>query len=58
MADITTLKDQDTGNIIYPQTLIDAVFDADGTGLREKLEAGIPNSVIQSIVDGTYSLIN
>lgn len=54
MAAISTLKDQDTDDILYPQTLIDAVFDIDGTGLREKLESSIPNSVIQSIVNGAY----
>lgn len=56
MATISTLKDHDTNDILYPQTMIDAVFDADGTGLREKLESAIPNSVIQSIVNGTYSI--
>lgn len=55
MATVSTLKDNDTDDILYPQTIIDAVFDADGTGLREKLESKIPNSVIQSIVNGTYS---
>lgn len=55
MATVSTLKDQDTNDILYPQTIIDAVFDTDGAGLREKLESKIPNSVIQSIVNGTYS---
>lgn len=55
MATVGTLKDQDTGDILYPQTIIDAVFDTDGTGLREKLESKIPDSIIQSIVNGTYS---
>lgn len=54
MATISTLKDQDTDDILYPQTMIDAIFDTDGTGLREKLESAIPNSIIQSIVNGTY----
>ena len=55
MAIVSTLKDNDTDDILYPQTIIDAVFDTDGTGLREKLESKIPNSVIQSIVNETYS---
>lgn len=55
MATVSTLKDQDTDDILYPQTIIDAVFDTDGSSLREKLESKIPNSVIQSIVNGTYS---
>lgn len=55
MATVSTLKDNDTDDILYPQTIIDAVFDTDGIGLREKLESKIPNSVIQSIVNGTYS---
>lgn len=56
MATVSTLKDHDTDDILYPQTIIDAVFDTDGIGLREKLESKIPNSVIQSIVNGTYSI--
>ena len=56
MATVSTLKDNDTNDILYPKTIIDAVFDTDGTGLREKLESKIPNSVIQSIVNGTYSI--
>lgn len=55
MATVSTLKDQDTEDILYPQTIIDAVFDTDGTGLREALESKIPDAVIQSIVNGTYS---
>lgn len=55
MATVSTLKDQDTEDVLYPQTIIDAIFDTDGSGLREKLESAIPNSVIQSIVNGTYS---
>ena len=55
MATVSTLKDNDTNDILYPQTIIDAVFDTDGTGLREKLESRIPDAVIQSIVNGTYS---
>lgn len=55
MATVSTLKDQDTNDILYPQTIIDAVFDTDGTGLREKLESKIPDAVIRSIVNGTYS---
>lgn len=55
MATVSTLKDQDTDDILYPQTIIDAVFDTDGTGLREKLESKVPDSIIRSIVDGTYS---
>lgn len=56
MATVSTLKDHDTDDILYPQTIIDAVFDTDGTGLREALESKIPDSVIQSIVNGTYSI--
>lgn len=55
MATVSTLKDQDTEDILYPQTIIDAIFDTDGSGLREKLESKIPDSVIRSIVNGTYS---
>lgn len=55
MATVSTLKDQDTDDILYPQTIIDAVFDIDGTGLREKLESKVPDSIIRSIVNGTYS---
>lgn len=55
MATVSTLKDNDTDDILYPQTIIDAVFDTDGTGLREKLESRISDAVIQSIVNGTYS---
>lgn len=55
MATISTLKDSKTSAICYPQTVIDAVFDTDGTPLRDVLENAIPESVIQSIVAGTYS---
>lgn len=55
MATVSTLKDNDTNDVLYPQTIIDAVFDTDGTGLREKLESRIPDAVIQSIVNGIYS---
>ena len=55
MATISTLKDSKTGEVCYPQTIIDAVFDTDGSPLRDILESAIPESVIQSIVAGTYS---
>lgn len=54
MAKITTLTDQKTGEVIYPQTLIDAVHDNDGKGLREMLDETIPAATINAIVNGTY----
>lgn len=55
MATISTLKDSKTDEVCYPQTIIDAVFDTDGSPLRDILESAIPESVIQSIVAGTCS---
>lgn len=55
MAKMTTLVDQKTNEVIYPQTLIDAVHDSDGKGLREMLDNTIPAATIQAIVNGTYS---
>lgn len=55
MAKITTLTDQKTNEVIYPQTMIEAVHDADGKGLREILDEAIPAETIQAIVNGTYS---
>ena len=55
MAKITTLTDQKTNEVIYPQTLINAVYDSDGKGLREMLDETIPAATIQAIVNGTYS---
>jgi hypothetical protein len=55
MAKIITLTDQKTGEVIYPQTLIDAVHDNDGKGLREMLDETIPAATINAIVNGTYS---
>ena len=51
----TYLTDQKTGEVIYPQTLIDAVHDGDGKGLREMLDETIPAATINAIVNGTYS---
>lgn len=58
MATISTLHDHKTNEICYPQTVIDAVSDMDGTPLRDILENVIPESVIQSIVNGTYTSAN
>lgn len=55
MAKIITLTDQKTDEVIYPQTVIDAIYDADGKGLREILDTAIAADTIQSIVNGTYS---
>ena len=55
MATVSTLKDHDTDDILYPQTIIDAVFDTDGKGLREILNTTISADIIQAIVNGTYS---
>ena len=55
MAKITTLTDQKTDEVIYPQTMIEAVHDADGKSLREILDEAIPAETIQAIVNGTYS---
>lgn len=55
MAKVTTLTDQKTDEVIYPQTVIDAVHDTDGKGLREILDAAIPADTIRAIVNGTYS---
>lgn len=51
----TFLIDQKTGEVIYPQTIIDAVHDSDGRGLREMLDETIPAATIHAIVNGTYS---
>jgi hypothetical protein len=51
----TFLTDQKTGEVIYPQTIIDAVHDSDGRGLREMLDETIPAATIHAIVNGTYS---
>lgn len=55
MAKIITLTDQKTGEVIYPQTMIDGVHDTDGKGLREILNTTISADIIQAIVNGTYS---
>ena len=55
MAKVTTLTDQKTDEVIYPQTVIDAVRDTDGKGLREILETTISADTIRAIVNGTYS---
>lgn len=52
---IITLTDQKTDEVIYPQTVIDAVHDADGKGLREILDEAISEETIRAIVNGTYS---
>ena len=55
MAKITTLTDQKTDEVIYPQTVIDAIHDTDGKGLREILNTTISAETIRAIVNGTYS---
>ena len=55
MAKITTLTDQKTDEVIYPQTVINAIHDTDGKGLREILDETIPAETIRAIVNGTYS---
>ena len=55
MAKITTLTDQKTDEVIYPPTVIDAIHDTDGKGLREILDETISAETIQAIVNGTYS---
>lgn len=55
MAKITTLTDQKTDEVIYPQTVIDAIHDTDGKSLREILDTVISAETIQAIVNGTYS---
>lgn len=55
MAKITTLTDQKTDEVIYPQTVINAIHDTDGKGLREILDETIPADIIRAIVNGTYS---
>lgn len=55
MAKVTTLTDQKTNEVIYPQTVIEAVHDTDGKGLREIMDETIPAETIQAIVNGTYS---
>lgn len=55
MATISTLKDSKTEEICYPQTMIDAVYDSDGSTLRDKLGTAITEATIQSIVDGSYA---
>ena len=55
MAKITTLTDQKTDEVIYPQTVIDAIHDTDGKGLREILGTTISAETIQAMVNGTYS---
>lgn len=55
MAKVTTLTDQKTNEVIYPQTVIEAIHDSDGKGLREILDEVIPADTIRAIVNGTYS---
>lgn len=55
MAKMTTLIDQKTNEVIYPQTVINAIHDTDGKGLREMLDEAISAETIQAIVNGTYS---
>lgn len=55
MPKVTTLTDQKTNEVIYPQTVIDAVYDTDGKGLREILDTPISEDTIRAIVNGTYS---
>lgn len=55
MAKITTLTDRKTDEVIYPQTVIDAIYDTDGKGLREILDTAISAETIRAIVNGTYS---
>ena len=54
MPNIETLTDAKTGEVVYPQTLVEAISDADGNPLTGKLPTYINDSTIQSIVSGHY----
>lgn len=54
MPNIETLTDAKTGEVVYPQTLVEAISDADGNPLTGKFPTYIDDSTIQSIVSGHY----
>lgn len=56
MARITQLIKTDTGDLLYPITSIDAVFDSEGNSLAEKLENKEEITPIQ--IDDIQTLFN
>lgn len=55
MAIVKTLKDR-AGNVIYPQTRIEAAYDTEGRNLSEAIDAKI--STVPSPTAGNIPVLN